>query len=801
MAKRMANAQRVFTLRALAAVLLAAAWPAAQADAPGEPYRRRPAARSTDAAKPATKPRPQRERGAMWTGRDLGYVAADAGYKAFERRQYELAIAHAREATRLSPGHRGYRGLLINSLVAAGKLDEAQQELQRAEQDWPGDRELASQRVALGARRAEAPASAAYAALARGDAPSAVANARLAVASAPGNRAYRIALAYALLRDQRHAEADEAAGAAVALEPADPTPYMLRGYARQRLGRPVDASADVDRALAVPGVGNPTRRNLRLVAFDEALGAGQPQRALEILQPLDVADPQVAARARLAQALLAQTAPGWQPAAAALPTLDCSATDGPQLCALLPGPAADPAFALASAAYRAMEQRQFAQAATAAQQAVQLAPDNREYPRLLVDALLADGRYAEAEKASDAVVSANPQDGAARAQRGTIRQKLGKTAAARDDFEAALQLGNLSAATEVGLLADLGRERDARRRFDQAVIAGELEKLAPADFAYLAARVGDDEKAVEMFAKADGAGQLPNTAYQDAAYASVRTYRDDEAVGYFKRSIDDANALKLKMEPQMLFDTRRAVTDVSREWGVFASLGYRNAVGGGGSSSGVPGSSTLQAGVEAYWRPWGYWNGRYAEVFVRAFETLYSKGGGATGSSTLQGAVGIRKKLLTDHNVVASIARVFGNGSGNDDWLGQLAYSSDAGSDLRVDVPSWWTVRTFAEVGRYFSAKRDYALANIAAGRSFRMGDSDGRVVLFPHVGAAADYDSALSPRSSVGAGPGLNLRYWFREDRYHAPRSYLDATLGYRARLAGSSRAQGVFFTTTLSY
>lgn len=790
---------RAFAFHTLAAALMAAAWPAARADAPGEPYRRRPAARATDDT-PVESARPRRER-AHRPGRDLGYVAADASYKAYERRQYDLAVAHAQEAVRLSPAHRGYRGLLVNSLLAAGMLDEAQQALDAAQAQWPQDRELAAQRTSIGARRAEAPASAVYAALARGDAPAAVANARIAVANAPGNRAYRIALAYALLRQQLYAEAEQAAAEAVALEPADPTPHMLLAHARQRLGRAGDAAADIERAVAAPGAGSSNRRNLRLVAFDESLAAGRPQRALELLQPLEPTDPAVASRTRLAQIQAAQSIPGWQAPAATLPTLDCSAADGSQLCALLPSPAPDPAFALASFAYRAMEQGQYAQAAAAAREAAQLASGNGDYRRLLVDALLADGRYAEAEAASDAIVAADPRDGAAHAQRGAIRQRLGQAAAAREDFEAALQLGNLPAASEIRLLADLGRQRDARRRFDQAVISGELDKIAPADFAYLASRVGDDEKAVEMFAKADAAGQLPNTAYQDAAYASMRTDRDQRAVDYFKRSIDDANALKLKMAPQLLFDTRRAVADVSREWGVFASLGYRNAVGGSGSSSGVPGSSTLQAGVEGYWRPWGYWNGRYAEVFVRAFETLYSKGGGATGGDTLQGALGIRKKLLTDANLVASIARVFANGSGNDDWLGQLSYSSDVGSDLRVDAPSWWTLRSFAEVGRYFSAKHDYALANVAAGRSFRVGDADGRVVLFPHLAAAADYDSKLSPRSSAGAGPGINLRYWFREDRYHAPRSYLDVTLGYRARLGGASRAEGLFFTTTLSY
>jgi hypothetical protein len=81
--------------------------------------------------------------------------------------------------------------------------------------------------------------------------------------------------------------------------------------------------------------------------------------------------------------------------------------------------------------------------------------------------------------------------------------------------------------------------------------------------------------------------------------------------------------------------------------------------------------------------------------------------------------------------------------------------------------------------------------------------------VTFPHVVAAIDYDSKMkseagggfSSGDAGGIGIGNNVRYWFREDVYNAPRSYVDLSLQYRARVFGEDRAKGVFARLTYSY
>lgn len=464
------------------------------------------------------------------------------------------------------------------------------------------------------------------------------------------------------------------------------------------------------------------------------------------------------------------------------------------------------ARALATAAYKAFDAGNFTQAADDAGEALALSPTNLNYHLLRINALDRAGLYPQAGLAAEVATAAVPDvasDAAFLVQRGFIRQRLNQDALARQDFEAALESGTLPVATEIGLLADLGRQQQARQRFDAASNKGELASQPASDVAYLAVRVGDDAQALAYFNRADASGQLANTAYQDAAFSALRSRHDAQAIAYFKRTIDDAEVLTLRLSPELLFNTRRAVAEVSRQWGLIASLSYRGAVPGLGVNANT-GTDSLQGGIEAYWRLWGYQNGQYAEVFARAFQTLYNQAGTA-GGQTLQTAVGMRYKPLAEQNAVLSFSRVISPSGGRNDWLAQLGYSAGRGTDLRVDVPSWWTSRVSAEAGRYLSARQTYALGEVQAGRSFRLGDSshdaDGAWVLFPHLSLAANHDSAAAETNAVGIGPGLTARYWFNADRYSAPRSYLDLSMQYRARLAGAQRAKGLFLTSTLSY
>lgn len=741
--------------------------------------------------------------GAAPRGAQAAHAAADAGYKAYARKDYAAAVASAQRATQLAPQRRDYWLLLAQALAASGQGDQAEQALNRAAQAPGDDAALARARAELARGRAQAAGEAMYAALQANDVPTAIFQGQRAVQYAPGNAGYRLVLVHALLRGNRFADAERVAGETVALLPDSAAPLALRAYARQGTGRPAEAMADIDRALAQRGLDAATQRHLRLLGADLALSQGSPQRALELLQPLAASDGEVANRREFARQRLAAGAAA--PAVALrTPTIDCSNVDAAQTCVVQATAApALPGFDNASLAYAALEKRDYQVALEQARAATTASPAHRDWHLLHMNAALGAGQPQEAERAASAALALGA-DPVVLAQRSSIRRGLGDVAGANADAEAALQSGRLPPASEATLLAELGRTREARERL-AAIPAADMTPQRRLDFAYLSSRIGDDQAARGAFAEVDAAGALPPTSLLDAGYAAMRTHRDDEAVAYFKRAIDAANGLQLKMEPQMLYDTRRTVAEVSRKWGVLASLTLRNGAGvepGFGAIGGGPNSGrTTQAGVEAYYRPWGYRNGKFVELFARGFGTLDNENnGGFTGGDSFQGGVGARWKPLTAHNVVLSFSRVFGPNV-NDDWLAQIGYSLDLGTDLRVDVPSWWTTRLSAEVGRYLEAGDNYGVASLMFGRSYLVGNS-GRTVLYPHAFVGVEH-SSNDPvaKTSAGIGPGVSLRHWFREDAYNAPRSYWDVTLQYRARLAGDDRMRGLYVNTLLSY
>jgi Flp pilus assembly protein TadD len=747
-----------------------------------------------------------------------GYRFADAAYKASARRDHAPAIENARAAVQSAPDNPRYRLLLVNVLIDAGQFDAADLALSQAEaqalsQAGSGaqSQQLLTLRTAIGRELAAQPAAAAYRALERGDAEAAIGFANQAVAHAPDALSYRLLLTVSLLRAEQWDAAERSATEAAVHDSDDGSALVLRGYARQQNGQLDAASADFD--LALQKTDPSAQRNLRLIMADAALAAHAPQRALDLLASFnDAGDAAIETRRDAAQRAQIRSA-AWPAAqlgvsALAPPVLDCSQPR----CALTPGQAArDPGFDAADLAYKALDARQYSAAIEAAEQAVRQSPANRSYRLLLVQALLAANLPERAEQAADAALAAGPdtdinagKDSNMLVQRGRIRQRLGQQALAQEDFNAALRNEDLPPATSIALLHESGRAQEARLAFDAGLASGALADLAPLELAYLAARIGANEQAHAAFARADQAGTLPETALEDAAFAAIKCGHDQAALDYFRRTIDAAGAQRLSKEAQALFDTRRAVATIERSGGVTASIS--SGTGQASNAGAAPGigasNQVLQAGVEGYWRPFGYQNGRTVELFGRVFETLRADDGSATGAGTAQGTLGARWKPLTEHNLVLSFGRLIPLGSqATSDWLAQAGYSASHGTDLRVDVPSWWTAQGFGEIGRYLKDRQNYAIASAQFGRSYRVDANGMKLVLFPHLTMNLDYNARSQERTAVGAGPGVNLRYWWRENAYAAPASFVDLSLQYRLPLGSAQRARGWFISATVSY
>jgi len=759
-----------------------------------------------------------------------GFGAAAQAFKAYDRDDFGVAAQAARKAISQAPKRMDYRLLLIESLQRQQHLQEADLATSDALRVFPDDDTLLMRREAIRRQLAAPLAIAGYRALQADNLPLAADQARKAVNWAPEISANQQLLISALLEAKDYRAAELAATGALAQDDGEIAPWILRSYALDRQGKTQAAQDDLKQALAIDGLLDSEVREIRFFAADLALSNNEPELALAQLQQLPPDESgELARRRAAAQAAVRQKSSGFKTALRfPAPALNCQESAFGLICDIWPGNQRDGGTDMAVQAYAALARKDSASAATLASEAIRRAPENPAYRSLLVSALGDQKRLPEAIEAANSGLAANGNDARLLAQRGRLYQQMNEDSAARKDFTQALALGTLPAYEEASLYAALGQRRTARERLQQARDTGELESMSDLQIAYLSVQAGDDEAAHESFRKSDADTRLTPTASQDAAYTAMRVNDDEHAVDYFKRVIDAKNAGELDMPAQQLFDTRRAVADVSRTWGLTSTTSYRGnssssglssapstSNGNSGSSSGGSNDS-LQNSTELSYRPLGYRNARFVELYGRITDTLWSKNGDSdTGLDALQGALGARIKPFSSLNVMAAVERTFPLGSSDvdGDWLLRLGYGSSIGTDLRVDTPSWWTSQLFAEAGHYVNDSRNYINSEWQGGRSYAIGGTGSRWVTFPHVVAAYDYDSKMNSKTGIdgradyssghaaGVGIGNNVRYWFREDAYNAPRSYVDFSLQYRVKVSGDDRAKGVFARLTYSY
>lgn len=741
---------------------------------------------------------------------DSAYVLADRAYKASARGEHAEAANAARQAVRLAPENRAYRSLLVYELMEIDQLEEADavaSQAPLAASASSSEDELATRQKLVRQHIAFRNFDAANQAMAAGNPDAAVESARKGIGYAPGLLAHRLQLIGMLQAAQKWPEAEQATSQAIGDLGPQPALLVLRAYGLQRNSQRPAAAADLDAALAAPALNAEDQRNFRLLAADAAMAAAEPQKVLDLLAAAP--DTDVGAASRRAAAVQtyrknsvarAAAVPAWP-----TPRMVCGGASFSPFCELRPGEnPPDPAYPAADAAYKAFNARDYALAASKAREALVLAPDNLQYRALLVSSLVAAEQIEQADEAASGFLASIPEDAEMLALRSNVRLRLGQPALAGADAEAALRSKNLSVASEIGMLQQLDRKAQARQRFTTALQENELAEKPEVDTAYLAVQVGDDATALAAFDRASSTQTLPDTALQDAAFVAGRLGRNENSVDYFKRAMDASEAGRLPLAPQQLFEARRAVADRTRKAGVYGSLTYRGIATSGLSVTPGGTDDTLQGGLEAYWRPFGYGDGRLLELYGGLAGTLYSKAGLTTGAPSVQGALGARVKPLVDANLILALERRLAIGSqAQTDWLARVGYSLDKGMDLRVDAPSWWSGQVYAEAGRFIKLKQTYATFEGRAGKSFRLDQIHPKLVIFPHLVFGADRNTGYEKgkENAVGAGVGTSLRYWFNEDKYTAPRSYWDVSLQYRGRISGDERAKGTFLRFSLSY
>ncbi|VVE27361.1 TPR repeat-containing protein [Pandoraea capi] len=317
---------------------------------------------------------------------------------------------------------------------------------------------------------------------------------------------------------------------------------------------------------------------------------------------------------------------------------------------------------------------------------------------------------------------------------------------------------------------------------------------------------GDRQAAREAYAPIAAPGsEVPPESLLDAAYSAQRLYDNKQASGWFSRAIDANDEGKIELEPQARQNVRQAVSDLDRTWGFNAALGYGTVgVMNSAFSPSLSARKTLQSSEELYWRPpvIGNRDGSTFELYARLNQALYDGTGGVTGLSTNQGVLGARWKPFSRQNFVFAVEKFVPLGSNSrTDWLLRAAWSEGEGGSLRVDKSNWQYWQVYAEGDYFIDHPQTLGTAEARYGRAFRMDGINSNLVLTPYLGATVGFDSLLAQRFTMGVGPGVTARWWFREDKYHAQQSFVDLNVQYRVSIAGADRSQGIFAGLYFSY
>jgi len=730
------------------------------------------------------------------------YQLADQAYRQYDAGHYETAQVMVENAIRLRPDVARLRLLLVYALEKQGKRQEAARAADAAIAAGLGTPELRQAQANL--QRPQAAARTAAPAAAQTPPPPPQQVPKPAPRTAY-QRAYPVA-ARAYAAYARHDYAAAAAGA-------------------ERAFRAVPAQGEWA-LLWVESLGAQQRYEAASLAVDSALALGAPNKAALLARQ---------------QAFRQQIAASQAPAAPA------------------------PGSEAAAGAYAAYAKGEYQDAIALARQAAAQAPDNDGYARLLTTALAAGtlAQAAEAETRLNGEIAREPESAQLLAQRGYVRQRLGKPGEAEADFAAARATG----------------QAPPRLILDQA---------------YAQSAMGDNPAATASLRQAidqDDAGQL--------GLSPLERYNTRSAIADLSREWGASFSASYR-------GARPASSSL------------------GGAAINTPGD-VLFSTAEIFWRPpplnnrWGM-----LEAYARSSNTLHDSGStyesrrnvdpctglstpderddeerfrnnrSASGIPSTIGALGLRY-LLADTGLTFGIERRFYLGSGTRQgyaypessavqcaaqqafhnaypnlqdqsavaryklngnaggWMTYITYGYYQGRELRVDVPSWLTIEGYAQAGyawddnsaRYTAysvdakgnrqqdlgsasgrLKRDQAFLSgeLRVGRSFRATGISDKLVLFPYAVVGADWlwqkdvaklndlptygsqSVVLSSHDrswSLGVGPGFNVRYWFREDHYNAPRSYLDLGVQYRASIGGGAtdRAKGWFMNMTLSY
>lgn len=785
---------------------------------------------------------------------DRAYPIATQAYASFRQGNNDRAATLARRAFLIDPSQTPWALLWLDALGAQEKDQAALEAIREiARSGAAEDADIKARARTIERRLARLPAEESYKFLSLADYAAAADKASEAVALSPDEPNYRLLLIFALMWDEQWSAAEEAATAALDEDDEDINARVLRGYIRQMLGRSGQSFSDFDQVLSQDWIDEKQLSNIRLIAVDGALAAGDPVRAKQLLLPLDKDQAEVGfRRARLNK--IAGKGATLSLVNYPLPIQDCHDTPYGTTCELLPADSAV-STSVAANAYAAYSRGDYQEAIEQARRAAVQQPDNAATQELLLTALAAGNRSQakEALATLNRKVDKNPDDADLRMRRGYLLQRLGRPGDAVQDFRMA---GSLPEAPDDALLSEAYALAGAGKKPEAvALLRNIIDRDDAGEQSLSPEKRFDTRNAIANFSRTGGAtlalsyrGVQPSVSTSDGStlstagdtlYSTAEVFWRPEATnnqyGYleaygrisglmFDGGGEYSSSRYYSCEANAYVDSKgesdaRMVSGLPSSVG---SLGLRYMIADTGLMLGLERRQFLGTATRQ-----GYVYPESAEDacdirarlnghFIDHYPPDMTPGQGAQWANGLSSAP-IQYRMNADAG----------------GWMAYAAYGFYKGTGLKFNENKWLTISGYIQAGyawddnsveysllapdgKYglgsgrLKRQQGFVSADMKLGVSMRFPKISDKLVFFPHIGTNVDWlwqkseahfdalpgagknSFVLSNHGTdwwIGAGPGISARYWTREDHYNAPRSYVDFGVQYRFGLAGSQK------------
>ncbi len=293
---------------------------------------------------------------------------------------------------------------------------------------------------------------------------------------------------------------------------------------------------------------------------------------------------------------------------------------------------------------------------------------------------------------------------------------------------------------------------------------------------YKAYREGDYPVAIRYLEQALKSAPDSRALYEQLAYAYKKTGQTSRAASSFKQAIDSYHegAVPLRL--------RREVAQLERRFQADGYAIYR-----------AESSTIQQLGADLTRSQTGLEVSYQLENPARI--QIYGRLLAGTRQDSLrldrnsyQAGIGLRLKPLANHNLLLSVERLVRVGRfARNDWMIRAGYSLDHGTGYRQDKAGWWRYNLYLDAALINPADPDIFLTAQTIG-GYSMSLSPG-LVIEPRLTTLATWQQDRFRKASlIESGPGINLRYYFNDSKYHAYRASIELTAEYRLKLSGSS-------------